>query len=368
MTKPLVVIFHQPMLDGEPPLSAMLREARELIADHHKRLFLRAGAGRVLLAGRDVESEGEDATFGERLARLVDVERPSGGLVVLSAGAVPLLRRGDASRLVRAASGGSSALTNNRYSSDVCAVPDASLLRGLPSLPTDNALPRWLEERAGVPVRELRGRQRLGLDLDSPLDICLAALHPGVPEPLAAFATDRELAVPRLGQLRELAGDPHRELLVLGRSGSRTLRWLERNVRCRVRFLAEERGLKASSPLAIAEDEPGPSRRPRSAIGRLLDVRGPGATALSMAELADGAIVDSRVLLADRLGPDESSWPRAEDRFASDLLRVDEIEDPWLRTMTVSAAGAAIPILLGGHTLVGPGIRLVLGAHRGRGR
>ena len=67
-----------------------------------------------------------------------------------------------------------------------------------------------------------------------------------------------------------------------------------------------------------------------------------------------------RVLLAHRLGADESSWPPAEDRFASDLLLADRIADPWLRELTVSAVAARIPILLGGHTLVGPGVRLVV--------
>jgi hypothetical protein len=58
---------------------------------------------------------------------------------------------------------------------------------------------------------------------------------------------------------------------------------------------------------------------------------------------------------------DERRWPAAEDRFASDLLLPGEVRDPWLRDLTASAADASIPILLGGHSLVGPGVRLVLG-------
>ena len=38
-----------------------------------------------------------------------------------------------------------------------------------------------------------------------------------------------------------------------------------------------------------------------------------------------------------------------------------DIGDPWLRALTTSAAAAPIPIVLGGHTLVGPGLRLALG-------
>ena len=79
-----------------------------------------------------------------------------------------------------------------------------------------------------------------------------------------------------------------------------------------------------------------------------------------MAELADGAILDTRVLLADRLGADEDAWPAAEDRFASDLLRPDGIAHPWLRALTASAIAAPIPMLLGAHTIVGPGVRWLL--------
>jgi len=100
--------------------------------------------------------------------------------------------------------------------------------------------------------------------------------------------------------------------------------------------------------------------RETSILGRLIDRDGPSNFGAIMAELGDAAIVDSRVLLADRLGADERSWPSAEDRYASDLLLPERVIDPWLRELTASAAAAAIPIALGGHTLVGPGLRLAL--------
>ena len=74
-----------------------------------------------------------------------------------------------------------------------------------------------------------------------------------------------------------------------------------------------------------------------------------------IAGLADGALIDARVLLAHRLGADERGWPPPEDRFASDLLLPDRVHDPWLRALTEAAAGAPVPIVLGGHSLVGPG-------------
>jgi hypothetical protein len=48
------------------------------------------------------------------------------------------------------------------------------------------------------------------------------------------------------------------------------------------------------------------------------------------------------------------------DRFASDLHRWDEVANPWLSALTKSAAESRLPVLLGGHSLVGPGIPLLL--------
>ncbi len=103
-------------------------------------------------------------------------------------------------------------------------------------------------------------------------------------------------------------------------------------------------------------------------LGALLDRDGPESLGDHLARLGDAALVDSRVLLAHRLGADEAAWPPPEDRFASDLLLPDRIADPWLRSLTASAAAAPIPVLLGGHTLVGPGVRLVVGRRGREGR
>ncbi len=357
MAKVTVLIFHRPAAEGEPELVRLLADVRGELAARHSEMFRAVGASEVIVASEWHEG----LTFGEVLARLAPAR---GGLIVLSGGAVPMLNHRDASRLVAtAATSECVALTNNRYSSDVCAVAQAAVLRSLPPLPSDNALPRWLEERADYSVSELTARERLGLDLDTPQDVALVALARSAPKWLRDAAANAALEIPRLQELRVLAADPYRELLVFGRSGSATLRWLERNVRCRVRFLAEERGMRASSPLAIGGDPPPTSQRgPRAILGLLLEVRGPASLASIVADLADGAVIDSRVLLAHRQGADESAWPSAADRFASDLHRSAEISDPWLRSLTESAAGSPTPILLGGHSLVGPGIPLVLRA------
>lgn len=359
MSSPIVLIFHRPARADESPLVRVLAEVRERLVDHQSELFREAGANEV----RRVTDWQEGVSFGHVLAGVVP---RMGGVIVLGSGAVALMTKRDARRLVEVATSGERrALTNNRYSSDVSAVGDASVLERLPPLPTDNALPRWLEEHAGFDVAELPGRDRLGLDLDTPLDVALASLAPRAPSWLIEVCGQEGLTIPRLDDLRAVAADPYSELLVFGRTGSRTLRWLERRVRCRVRFLAEERGLRASTPLAI-----GPRRRrllashrpPTATLGRLLEDGGPESLAKVVAGMSDAAIIDSRVLLAHRLGADEGSWPSPADRFASDLHRHTLIGDPWLRTLTASAVSSPLPILLGGHSLVGPGVRLLLGS------
>jgi hypothetical protein len=157
-------------------------------------------------------------------------------------------------------------------------------------------------------------------------------------------------------------------LLVSGRTSATTLAWLERHSAARTRAWVEERGLRAASPLAqraesataSADGAAATARPPGSILGTLLDRDGPESLGALLARFADAAIVDTRVLLAHRLGADEACWPAADDRFASDLLLPDLIADPWLRALTGAAVAAPIPILLGGHTLVGPGVRLVV--------
>jgi hypothetical protein len=173
----------------------------------------------------------------------------------------------------------------------------------------------------------------------------------------------------RLAAIRTVAVERRAELLVAGRTSAATLAWLERHTASRVRAWVEERGLRAASRLAMdaATARAGAVRVPISVLGIVLDEAGPVALGDLLARMCDAAIVDTRVLLAHRLGADETTWPAAEDRFASDLLLSERVVDPWLRALTASAAAAPIPILLGGHTLVGPGVRLVIGKRGVRG-
>ena len=116
---------------------------------------------------------------------------------------------------------------------------------------------------------------------------------------------------------------------------------------------------------ACARGPPASAHRHRSS-DRCWIEDGPIGLGTLLGRLGDMAIIDTRVLLAHRLGADER-LAGAGDRFASDLLLHEQIADPWLRDLTAAAAAASIPVLLGGHSLVGPGLRLAIGRRAGGG-
>ena len=392
----VVLILHPTAPAGAGPLVRALAEARHALAERQRVAFLAAGAD----AADVVSGPPDGLSFGERLvaamrargggdarsggatggatARAGATESGgalaaatggatsiAGGLIVLGSGSIALARASDLRRFVEVAAGpGGHALANNRYSADVVAISRAADLLRLPPLPADNALPRWLEERAGVAVADLRSRWRLGVDVDTPLDLIVLDGAAARGRPGGRHGTGPLLGEGPIGErLAELAGvmsNRRAELLVAGRVSATTLKWLERGVACRIRALVEERGLRAASTLAQSGGTTG-SRPPRSVLGELLDRDGPDGLAAIVARLADAAVIDTRVLMAHRAGADESAWPGAEDRFASDLLLTSTIADPWLRALTRSAAATPSdhPILLGGHTLVNGGLRLL---------
>jgi hypothetical protein len=339
----VALILHAGLRAHAGPLERAFEAIRRVNATRHADGFRAAGAATVLDDGPPAGS------FGERVRELV-AESRAHGVIILGSGSLPLTNAADWRELVAVAAGPAGhALANNRYSADVIAVAGASLLAGLPDLASDNGLPRWLAEH-GLVVDDLRHRWRLQLDLDSPLDAILVRPDEAAPV-LERAAIETGAVRSALAGVAAVARDTAAELVIAGRASSSGLAWLERRTASRTRALIEERGFRTRRA----------GQRPvRSALGLVLDRDGPDALGHRLAELGDGALVDTRVLLAHRFGAGERGWPPPEDRFASDLLLPDRVADPWLRALTASARDAAIPIVLGGHTLVGPGLRRAL--------
>jgi len=273
--------------------------------------------------------------FGRRLAGVLrghDVE----SAVYMGAGSLPLLSTDDFAGIVARLAEGV-VVTNNLFSSDLIAFPTgAATIEAIEGVEQDNALARALQDAARMPVEALERTLATQFDIDTPTDVAVLAL------------TDlrwraRPKPDPRYEGVLPLFLDQTKEIVVAGRVGSHAWGYLERETACRVRLFAEERGMEADNRVAEA--------RARSLLAYHLEAVGLARFFATLAELGDAAFIDTRVLLAHM--PIEAS---REDRFLSDLGRWEEITEPFLREFTRGAVEAAIPVLLGGHSLMSGGL------------
>jgi hypothetical protein len=94
--------------------------------------------------------------------------------------------------------------------------------------------------------------------------------------------------------------------------------------------------------------------RPGTLLGAFVQRATPELLFEHLAVLSDAAIIDSRPLLTE-----DGRLPPAQDRFASDLMDPDRIEDPRWREFTQASMESGIPLILGGHNLVSGGLYLL---------
>jgi hypothetical protein len=199
-----------------------------------------------------------------------------------------------------------------------------------------------LGERAGLAVIALTKNAATQLDIDTPADLLALSFHPAVGTNLRHWLDLAHLDSTRVQQVRSLIGSTRASALVAGRVSAAMALFLEHATRCQWRLFSEERGMRASGRIARGQA--------RSLLGYYLDSVGAREFFAALARLANAAIIDTRVLFAHR-----RLDPPASDRFNSDLLRAEEIADPFIREFTTAAREAPIPILLGGHSVVSGG-------------
>lgn len=277
--------------------------------------------------------------FGEELAALVRA-RGLERVCTIGAGAGALIQTADLVAIREELERSEAlVLSNNYYSADLVAFTPASALSVIELPATDNPLPRRLHQQGGLSSRQLERSAATLLDVDTPADAAVLTRHPACPDDLRGLdAWEPELGQ-RIDALMRLVTTPERELVVAGRVGAPVWSYLESQTACRVRMLAEERGMQSAG-----RDTSGDAR---TALGFLYQEIGPARFFARMGELGHGLLFDTRVLFA-HLGLRAS----APDRFASDLFRAADIGEPTLASFTAAAAAAPYPILLGGHTLV----------------
>ena len=356
---------------GGSRLEELMRRALEASALDAIEVALAGGkyGGAVLLADRapsldvprgvevDVDAPGAPFQFGARLSGAV-AARGIESLVYLGGGSAPLLGGPEFEALASAldaavgteeASEGGAAVgvSNNFFSADLFGLRPAALLAALDPPPTkDNNVPRRLREEHGAVFEELPRTLATQTNLDTPIDLATLALS-GRGGPRLRAVLEEVPVPPRLAEAARVLTDRLAEVLVAGRVASRAWQYLERETACRVRLLAEERGMSAAG----REDD----GRARSLLAMQLEAVGARRFfEEQLPQLCNAAFLDIRPALV-HLG----IRPSRADRFAADLGLADEIDDPRLRELVAAANASPVPVVLGGHSLVAGDLMLL---------
>ena len=174
-------------------------------------------------------------------------------------------------------------------------------------------------------------------------------MHPDLGPHTREAVQDLNWDFQRYASIKSLLNDPSGELIIYGRVGSNLFQYLDAHTRCRLRLYSEERGMKA-----LGRDSRG---EVKALMGQLIESMGFKDFFQFLAQIAQGAVLDTRVLF------EHFHWKlSATDRFASDLGKLELISHGPLREFTKAALEAPIPILLGGHSLVTGGLWALIDA------
>jgi hypothetical protein len=302
----------------------------------------------------DLDPSGSEFRYGYRLAELIESHQVT-HVVYMGAGSAPLIGPSEIERLARSIlSAENLVVTNNLHSTDWAGFVPAAAIRGYEGrVLRDNSLAWVLHREAGMPVQTWPASAGSRLDIDTPTDLLVLAIHPECGPRLAVELAGGGLDTSRLERARSVLMTEGSHLLVGGRVGSATWRALEERTLCWVRLVAEERGMVASGRQMRGEVH--------SVLGAYLDEVGMTRFFDSLESWADAVFLDNRVILAH-----EGLWPSDEDRFASDLGWTEQVGDPFLAEFTQHAAATSIPTILGGHSLVAGGLLALLDTLPGR--
>ncbi len=305
--------------------------------------------------GVSVELDPKDIPFhfGQHLRGLLAKLR-SERVLYMGGGSAALLSTAEIGQIVdRLRASDRVCIPNNLYSTDWVGFVPAEAVEKIDPPAIDNDLGWLLAHQAGLPVETLPRQASTQFDVDTPTDLMVLSYHPGRGRHVDALLDGLKLNTSHIERILPLLTDRSAELVVAGRVSSSVWQYMERETSCRVRMLAEERGMRASGRLARGQV--------RSLLGYYYESVGAEQCFRTLAELGQGVILDSRVLFAHL-----HTWPPAKDRYNSDLLRPEEIVDKAVLALTRAAMAAPVPVILGGHSLVSGGLYALVEAARSR--
>jgi hypothetical protein len=358
-SKPTLIVFSGGM--RESPVERVVAGARDAAALDTLSRGVQSGAfGGVVLAtdssdlgnhvpgGVEVDLDPGSFDFASRLRELVRrrrIERP----FYVGGGSIPLLDTAGLAALAdRLTAADELVISNNFYSADFVGWTPGAALDKLPAIPSDNRLPQLLQSQAGLANWDMERTLESQFDIDAPADVAVLKLYEAGGPCLRHYVDGVEIDLDRYERAMASFLVPD-TVVVAGRIGSATWQYLERQTACRIRIFSEERGMQA--------DERERSGKVRSILGFYMEKTGIDGLFETLSALGNAVFLDSRVLFAHA-----HVDPSRSDRFYSDLGQWQSVEEPFVKALTESAAEAAVPVILGGHSLVSGGIMALVQA------
>ncbi|MEW6522460.1 MAG: hypothetical protein AB1445_02625 [Bacillota bacterium] len=304
-------------------------------------------AARAADMGLTVDYRGRDPDFhfGLRLREIVESRRLD-NVICMGGVAAPLITGPELAWIAGTLREQKNVvILNNVQSADLLAFTPASVLSEVELPRMDNFLGLTLRQ-AGLRRLLIPNCGRVNFDLDTPTDVMILALQPGMGPRTKRAVAGLDWDFSRLKAAISVLEQPSSEILLTGRVGPPVVMYINMNFTHRVRVFSEERGMKA-----LGRDERG---EVVSALGYLLETVGPGRLVEMLETMCHVAFMDTRVIfhhLKKRLSD--------HDRFNSDLGRWELVTDPEVRAFTRAVREASVPIVLGGHSLISGGLWLL---------
>ena len=360
MPKKIVAVIMEGGSPAHPVTRALATVRAAVVLDTIGRLHAVAGVESVVLATNYPALAAQASSLGALIHRpsgvfhfgrvLQEIVRDTGAEAILCLGgaAAPYLTAEEFRAIAEKLQAEPRVvLTNNPQSADLTAFAPADVIFSVEPPAEDNALATLLRDQAGLRCELLPHSLGVHFDLDTPTDALLMSLLPyngaNVTGALASLGWDTGRLRRALARLSET----HCEMGLMGRVSPQTMALLNSRSFVRLRVFSEERGMKALGRVERGQVV--------SLMGYFLETVGPEAFFSFVSKTCDVCFIDTRVLFAhSKLKLSEA------ERFLSDLGRFDEIEHPYLRDFTRAAAECAIPIILGGHSLVSGGMWAVV--------
>ena len=288
--------------------------------------------------------------FGEALCAFVRDEQPE-TMLYFGAGSAPLVSFEliEQALSIVGTSKNPKAYVNNFHSTDWAIFNHAQEIIGMHErLPQDNQLGWVMKNKAGYEIAAAPFTLETSVNIDTPMDLLMIAMHPSKGQRFKDMIPDYALAaLQRVEAFVEVMQKPGNTIAIIGRSSSHIWAMLEQKTKLWLRVFVEERGMVASGRLERGEV--------RSLVGELVMHIGHASFVRHLASICDAVLWDTRVWMGH-----QGIWPSQVDRFAADLGLTEEIQDQSLRSLTRAVVQADIPIITGGHGVVAGNILALL--------